>query len=355
MRILFAGGGTMGSVSPLLAIHSELKKQGVAVEALWLGTRDGPERAVIEKQGIAFAAMAAAKFRRYVDWRTVVLPLTVPWSVLVARGMLRRFRPDVVLSAGSFVAVPVVVAAWTLGIPTLLHQQDIVPSLTNRLLSPFATAITVTFPDSRAVFPTCKTMLTGNPVRPDLSLAEHATAYRRFHFAPDVPTLLVLGGGTGAAALNRLVWDALSELLQFCQVIHLTGIGKMAVVPEHPRYRAFEFVDEDMAYAYTIADLVVSRAGMGALSELAVLGKPAIIVPIPGSHQEQNAMAFAKSNAAIFLPQPGLTANDFAAQVRKTLNDRVLLSNLSQNISGMLPKNAVQALADVARRIAREK
>lgn len=352
MKILFAGGGTMGSVSPLLAIRGALGNLGVEVEGLWLGTVAGPERAVIERQGITFQGIAAGKFRRYFDWRTLMLPFTIPFSVLRARGILKRFRPDVVATAGSFVAVPVVIAAWTLRIPTLIHQQDVIPSLTNKILNPFATAVTVTFPDSLRAFAKRKSVITGNPVRPDLQLAERTTAYERFHFSPEVPTVLVLGGGTGASALNQLVWDSLQDLVGFCQIIHLTGRGKMAVVAEHPRYRAYEFVDAEMACAYTVADLVVTRAGMGALSELAALGKPAIIIPIPGSHQEENARAFAKNNAAEYLPQPGLTGQDFIGKIRQTLEDKALLANLSRNIGKVLPGNAAQAMADVMRRIA---
>ncbi|MDD5110701.1 MAG: undecaprenyldiphospho-muramoylpentapeptide beta-N-acetylglucosaminyltransferase [Patescibacteria group bacterium] len=352
MKIVFAGGGTMGSVSPLLAIRSALSQQGVKVEGLWLGTAEGPERAAVERQGIAFQALKAGKLRRYFDWRTLTLPFTLSRSALKARKILQRFSPDVVVTAGSYVAVPVVVAAWSLRIPSLLHQQDVVPSLTNRLLAPFSSAITVTFTQSLKHFPKRKTLITGNPVRPDLKLAERSSAYAQYRFSDQVPTILVLGGGTGAAALNRLVWDGLDRLVSFCQVIHLTGRGKMAVIPEHSRYRAFEFVDTDMAYAYAVADLAVTRAGMGALSELAALGKPAIVIPIPNSHQEANALAFAKNNAAILLPQHGLAVTDFVEQIRKTLEDRALLNNLSRNIGQLLPENAVRALTDVVRRFA---
>src|SRR3989344_5271974 len=181
MKILFVGGGTMGSVSPLLAIRDALSKLGVEVEGLWLGTVAGPERAGVERQGITFQAIAAGKFRRYFDWRTLTLHFSIPFSVLRARGILKRFRPDVVVTAGSFVAVPVVLAAWTLRIPTLIHQQDVIPSLTNRILNPFASAVTVTFPDSLWAFAKRKSTITGNPVRPDLKLAKRAAAYERFH------------------------------------------------------------------------------------------------------------------------------------------------------------------------------
>lgn len=352
MRILYAGGGTLGSVSSLIAVHQALRDGGRQVEALWLGTKDGPERAVIAAQGIAFTPMAAPKLRRYWDWRNWLTPFILIVGVLQARAAIKRFAPDVVASAGSFVAVPAVFAAWTKRVPSVIHQQDVTPSLTNRLLAPFASAITVGFSSSLAAFPALKTSLTGNPVRADRQLTERAAALELLHLTAAVPVLLVLGGGTGASALNQLVWAGFNDLVQWCQVIHLTGRGKMSVVAEHPRYRAFEFLGAEMAAAYAAADLVVSRAGMGVLSELGALGKPTVLIPIPHSHQVANAIVFAKSNAAIVLPQLGLTPADFVAKVRETIADQPLLANLSRNIAKMLPPDAAAAVADVVRRLA---
>ncbi|MDO8560271.1 MAG: UDP-N-acetylglucosamine--N-acetylmuramyl-(pentapeptide) pyrophosphoryl-undecaprenol N-acetylglucosamine transferase [bacterium] len=351
MRIMYAGGGTLGSVSPLLAVHQMLLQQGRQVDALWVGTKDGPERDVITGQGIAFVTVGAPKLRRYWHWRTLLLPCTLPFSILQARAAIKRFKPDVVVSAGSFVAVPVALAARTKRVPSLIHQQDVIPSLTNKILAPFASAITVAFSSSLAAFPANKTTVTGNPVRADRQLTERAAALELFRFSPDVPVLLVLGGGTGASALNRLVWDSLNDLVQFCQVIHITGRGKMAVIAEHPRYRAFEFLGAELSAAYAAADLVVSRAGMGVLSELGSLGKAAALIPIPSSHQVANAITFAKNNAAVLLSQTGLTTADFTGKVKEIIQDKPLLANLGRNISKMLPPQAAAAVADLVRRL----
>lgn len=354
MRILFAGGGTLGSVSPLIAVFQALKQAGHTVDALWLGTAKGPERAVVVGQGMEFQSIVAPKLRRYFDWRTLILPLPLVAGVLQAFAAMRRFAPDVVVTAGSFVAVPVGIAAKLRRIPLLVHQQDVVPSLANRVLAPLAAWITVTFETSRAAFPAKKTTLTGNPVRSDVQLTERNAALRSFQFSSAVPTVLVLGGGTGAAALNQLVINSLPSLVEFCQVIHLTGRGKMAVVAEHPRYRAFEFLGPEMSAAYAAADLVVSRAGMGVLSELSALGKPALLVPIPHSHQSANAVQFARQNAALLMEQPGLTPAEFTAKIRGAITDRPMLANLSRNISTMIPPDAAQKVADLVRRMAGE-
>lgn len=350
MRILFAGGGTLGSVSPLLAVWQVLREYGAA-ECSWVGTTAGPEGAVIAAHGIPFQAIVAPKLRRYADWRTPLVPIPLLIGVVQARSIIKRFAPDVVVSAGSFVAVPVGIAARTRRVPLLIHQQDVVPGLANRMLAPLASAITAAFPSTAAMFPAKKTLITGNPVRADIRLADRGAAAQLFRLSPAVPTLLVIGGGTGAATLNQLVWDGLSELVATCQVIHVTGRGKMSLVAEHPRYRAFEFLDADLGAAYAIADLVVSRAGMGALSELAALSKPTIVVPIPGSHQLANAVQFAKFNAAIIFEQTGATAEDFVRKIRETITDRPLLSNLSRNIGKVMAPDAALKVADVVRRL----
>lgn len=352
MRILFAGGGTLGSVSPLIAVYQALKQAGHTVEVLWLGTAKGPEREVVIGQGIAFQPIVAPKLRRYFDWRTLIMPLPLTAGVVQALAAIRRFAPDVIVTAGSFVAIPVGIAARLRRVPLLIHQQDVLPSLTNRVLAPLASWITVTFATSLGAFPARKTTLTGNPVRSDRQLTHRNAALQSFQFSPAVPTLLVLGGGTGAAALNQLVITSLPSLVEFCQVIHLTGRGKMAVVAEHPRYRAFEFLGAEMSAAYAAADLVVSRAGMSVLAELSALGKPAVLVPIPHSHQAANAVQFARQNAALLMEQPGLVSTEFVAKIREAIADRPMLANLSRNISNLNPADAAQKVADIVRRIA---
>lgn len=351
MRIVFAAGGTLGSVSPLISVSQELHTSG-EVECRWLGTRGGPEHEFLAAAGFTVQPITASKLRRYLDWRNCFLVFPLAWGVLQAFRYLGRFRPDAVVSAGSYVALPVALAAWLRRIPITVHQQDVHPSLTNRLLAPLASAISVSFPQSVDDFPRGKTVLTGNPVRRDLQPADLGSARRFFQLDPQVPTLLVLGGGTGAAALNRLVWDSLQQLLNCCQVVHCTGRGKMTVIAEHPRYRAFEFLGPELGTAYAAADLVVCRAGMGTLTELTQLAKPALLIPLPGTHQELNAAAFARQNAALLIAQPGLTPADFTANVCGTLADPPQLANLSRNIATMLPANAAAAVANVIRQVA---
>ncbi|HZU06851.1 MAG TPA: undecaprenyldiphospho-muramoylpentapeptide beta-N-acetylglucosaminyltransferase [Chloroflexota bacterium] len=346
MRVLLAGGGSGGSVTPLLAVAEALRAHRPEVQLLLVGTADGPERALAAAAGCQFAAVASGKLRRYLDWRNVLDAGRVPLGVLQATRVVRQFRPAVAFGAGGFASVPPLVAAALAGVPVLIHQQDVEVGLANRLLVPFARRITATFAQSLDRLPAHKTLLTGNPVRRELTAGTPAEARRLFGLEPDLPTLLVMGGGTGALALNRLVAAALPELTRFCQVVHLTGRGR-AVPPAQPspRYHAYEFLVAEMKHALAVADLVVCRAGLGTISELAVLGKPMVLVPLPGSHQLANARVVATAGAAHVVQQQTLTPERLVALVRDLLADAPARAALAAAARRLLPADAADRIA----------
>jgi UDP-N-acetylglucosamine--N-acetylmuramyl-(pentapeptide) pyrophosphoryl-undecaprenol N-acetylglucosamine transferase len=253
------------------------------------------------------------------------------------------------VGAGGFASVAPLAAARALGVPVLIHQQDVEPGLANRLLTPLATAITLSLPASLAHFPRRRSSLTGNPVRPAVLAGDARLARTRFGLEAEVPTVLVTGGGTGALALNRLVAAAVPDLVRFCQVIHLTGRGR-AVPPDRdsPRYRSFELLTDDMPHALAVADLVVSRAGMGTLTELAALGKPALVVPMPRSHQLANAEAFERLGAIEVADQDTLDGAALAARVQRLLDDPGRLVALSTAVARSMPRDAGARIAGVA-------
>ncbi len=344
--MLLAGGGSGGSATPVLAVGEALRARVPEAEFLFVGTAEGPERALAEAAGFRFAAVAAGKLRRYVDWRNLVDAGRVPLGVLQAIGVVRAFRPDGAFGAGGFASVPPLMAAALSGVPVLIHQQDVVPGLANRLLAPFARRVSVTFPASAARFPRGKTIVSGNPVRPGLAAGDRATALRLFDLEPDLPTLLVTGGGTGALGLNRRVAAAVPRLVQRCQVIHLTGRGR-AVPPAtpHPRYHAYEFLVDEMKHALAAADLVLSRAGLGTLSELAALGKPMLLVPMPRSHQLANARVAAQAGAARVVAEEALTPERLVGLVDALLADMAARAALVAAARRLLPADAADRLA----------
>jgi UDP-N-acetylglucosamine--N-acetylmuramyl-(pentapeptide) pyrophosphoryl-undecaprenol N-acetylglucosamine transferase len=346
LRVLLAGGGSGGSATPVLAVAQALRAMAADVRFLYVGTQDGPEAALAAAEGIPFVGVASGKLRRYLDLRNAIDPFRVVLGTLHAYQVARTFRPRVAFAAGGFAAVPPMIAARLAGAQTLIHQQDVEPGLANKLLVPFASRITVSLPSSLAHFPSGRTIVTGNPVRDEILTASVRDAYRTLALAEGLPLVLVTGGGTGALDLNRLVAAAAPKLVEHMQVLHLTGRGRaVAAATDSPRYQSREFLVDEMASALKAATLVVSRAGMGTLTELAALSKPALIVPLPGSHQWANARAFAKHGAIEVADQDALTPATLAQRVLGLLQDGPRREQLSQAIGASMPRDAAQRIA----------
>src|SRR5437763_3354016 len=240
-RVLLAGGGSGGSATPVLAVAQALRRRQPDVEFLYVGTRGGPEAALAAAQRIPFAGVHTGKLRRYWDVQNVTDPVKVVAGLAEAYSLVQHFRPSVAFAAGGFGAVPPIVAARLVGATTLIHQQDVEPGLANRLLVPFARRITVSLASSGAHCPRGRTTVTGNPVREEILCADPAVAYARLGLEPQVPVVVITGGGTGALGLNRLVAAAAPRLLEAAQVVHLTGAGRgVPAETNSERYRAVE-------------------------------------------------------------------------------------------------------------------
>ncbi len=326
-RVFLVGGGTAGSVMPLLAVAEHL----VNVKLYFVGTHHGVERKLVP-QTIPYLTVSAGKLRRYWAWQNLVDLFKVVIAFFKSLYLVLRYQPNVVVSAGSFVATPMIWAAWCCGIAIVVHQQDLQVSLTTRLTAPFATMLTKAFSEIAlhgAEF-------IGNPVR-DLTPVTQS-----IQIDQTVPTVFIFGGGTGAQALNNLVTV---QLCNFTNVIHVTGIGKNQTSFTHPRYHAFELLNEEYKEALAKADIVVARAGLGTISELAVAGKPAIIIPIPNSHQEYNAQFLQQHQAAMVLNQTMLTSEQFTEVVKALLNNTVQQRHFSDRMKHILPLNAAKMFA----------
>jgi len=350
MRVLLAGGGSGGSATPVLAVASELRARVPDIELLYIATEGGIEGTLAAEEGIPFVGVATGKLRRYWDTQNITDLGRIVRGTAQSLARVRAFRPHVAVGAGGFASVPPLAAAGLLRVPVLIHQQDVVPGLANGLLVPFASRITVALPGSLSAFPRGRTVLRGNPVRPRILEARAAEGFRLLGLDPAVPLVVVTGGGTGALGLNRIVAEAAPRLVQFCQVLHLTGAGRgvptMDLGDLGPRYQQREFLVGEMPHALAAAAVVVTRAGMGTLSELSALGKPAIIVPMPGTHQDANARAFAGANAAVMLDQRSLTGVDLASQVRDLLHNTALQRTMTEAIRKLMPPGAAAGIAD---------
>ena len=323
----------MGSVSPLLAIYDELKEEHILDESLWIGTKKGPEEKIIEKENIKFEAISAGKLRRYFDLRNISDLLKIKIGFWQAFFIIKKFKPDVILTAGSFVSVPVAWAANFLKVPVVLHQQDLRPGLANKLMIKTAKKITVSLDKSLNDFPANKVILTGNPIRKKIReeiKESKKEILKKYSLKNDLPVILIVGGGTGAQKINEHVWSSINELTKFCQIIHIAGQGKVNTKIVHQNYKQFDFVTDKMSEMLKIADVVISRAGMSFLTELAYFNKQTIIIPLPNSHQEENAKYFEKKDAGVYIDQNKLTTKKLINETQKLISDKT--NNLGKNM-----------------------
>ncbi len=342
-HILFTGGGTLGPVTPLLSVAAQWRRRDPDVRCSWIGTPKGPERLLVEGAKIPFLSLSAPRMDRYRKWTYPFIPFHMMWSVWQAAKILKNMRPDMVFSAGAYVSLPVVLVAWCMRIPVWIHELDVRPGLANRIMAPFAKRISVTWPESTAAYAAKKTSVVGTMVRSMLALGDRVSARDRYVLRADLPTVLVMGGGTGASSLNETMLIIAEDLLRCANVIHLTGRGKMLPAlqtfqEQGKPYIALEFLHEGMADAYAVADVVVSRAGMGTISELVALGKPSIIIPIPGSQQEENAKALQAQEAAEVIYQ--MTPQVLLQAILKMVQSTAYRQEHAERIRRIFPVNA---------------
>lgn len=300
--IALVGGGTMGPIVPLLALQRKLAERHPKDGFVWIGTPGGPEKEVVKSLGIPFIALPVAKLPRYISWRWLTWPWDLHKANREAQKIIEQYRPDAVISAGGFTQVPVIRAASKRSIPCLIHQLDFVPLLSNKLVAKYCRLVTTSFVyhHKKLTVPVFRYSMHKYPVE-EVPIAtpnryvgrrpvEKDAAAAIFGLDATKPIVLFVGGGTGSRALNTAVENNLEKWLAKTQVIQVTGKGRGLGAQERPGYAKREFLDEQgMFNAYIAADVVVSRAGMGAITDLATLIKAGILVPINHSPQEQNA------------------------------------------------------------------
>jgi len=346
-KILFCGGGTLGPVTPLLAIIEAWRRKDSSVELVFVGTPHGPERELMEKEGVRFHCLPVAKLVRYSSLEWLWLPLRLLTAFYAAWLILKKEKPSLIISAGGYTAVPIIIIGWLKRVPSMIHQQDVRPLLSNKLTAPFASIVTVAWKKLLIDFP--KGKLIGNPVRSAFLSANKIAAIKHFGLNEKKPTVLILGGGTGSLWLNKNISEITSELLKRSNVIHLTGKGKIVDVKATDDYRAFELLTDEMPLAFAAADLVVCRAGMATITELAATKKPAIIIPLPNSPQEDNAAVLA--GAAVVLKQSEIVSKDLSKEINRLLDDESTRVVLGENLSKLLRTDVAFEMVEVAEKL----
>lgn len=313
-RIIITGGGTGGHITPLVQVAARLRKDN---DLLWIADETPLARRSAESLGIPYISVPTAKFHRFFTLENLQVPWRVFQGVTAAKQAIRSFRPDIVLAKGGYASLPVVIAAADLHIPVVIHESDIVMGWANRMAAHYAQRICTNFPtDQYPALPHGKLVQTGLPIAPDFFATTHKPALRR-------PRLLVTGGSQGAHAINLAIRQALPQLLTDWDVDHIVGdrdFGEFTALAQDG-YRVYSFIDQKR-FARLIANsrVVIGRASATTYSEVAAVGRPMIVVPLPtgaNRHQYRNAEVWQQAGAALVIDQKDLQP----AQILRALQD----------------------------------
>lgn len=376
LKILLTGGGTGGHFLPLLAVVNELRKigaeRGIDFDFLHIGTNPARERELVEKFHVKYDHVAAGKMRRYFSLQNVVDIFKIPWGLGQAYTKVKKFDPDVVFGKGGYASVPVITAAGWQHKKILIHESDTSPGLANRKMAKYATEIALAFSQSARFFDKNKVVITGNPIREGIRAGSYERGLKTFNLNEDKPIIFVTGGSSGARTINRVTVETLPKLLDHYQIIHQCGnIGLEAVVGKLREkfgaanviqqganyylrdrgYRLRPFLQlEEMADAYAGAKLVISRAGASSLSEIAAVGKPSIVIPLPltASRGEQitNAAVYERAGASTVIMNEELTAEKLLAAIKQLIDNSQTLTAMGQAARKLARPEAAQLIAE---------
>ncbi len=356
-RFLLSGGGTGGHIYPAIAIADELRSRYPGAKFLFVGARDRMEMEKVPQAGYEIRGLWISGLARKLSWKNLLFPFKVVHSLMKARKIVREFKPHLVVGTGGFASGPVLQVAASRGIPCVLQEQNSFAGITNKLLAKKARRIFVAYEGMERFFQKESIVLTGNPVREGLSghMPEQHSAQAHFGLEPGRQTLLVLGGSLGARRINTLLAAEKEFLLAHgLQVLWQCGKGYYETCKgyDDERVRVRPFIAE-MEQAYAAADLIISRAGAGSVSELCLIGKPVLFIPSPNvaeDHQTKNARAMVDKQAALMLTEPELDAG-FEPLMTELLGDPGRMQRMGANLKAQARPGATRQIADEIEKI----
>ncbi len=354
LRIIVTGGGTGGHTYPALTtirtLRAEFGRTGPPLQFLWVGVATGLEARICREQRIPFRAITTGKLRRSPTprelARNVVDAFRIPFGVLQAFGIVARYRPDVVLSTGGYVCVPIGMAAWVLRRPLVMHEQTAALGLANRILARLATRVLVSHESSVGHLPARarpRAVVTGNPIRPEVLAGDRERGMAAYGQDPQPPLVLVTGGATGALQVNTLVAGILPDVLPYCHMLHQAGQQGLAQARAAAaalpatlagRYRVVDYIHDELPDVLAAADVVICRSGAGTVAELTGLGKASILIPLvptSGDEQRRTARHLAEAGAARMLTGPDATPERLRDELLTLLKDPQESRNLADN------------------------
>ena len=362
MRIIFAGGGTAGHINPALAIAGYVREQQPDAEILYIGCKGGMEERLVPQAGFEFKSVIVQGFRRKLTPKGIAENIvTIKKAISAendAKAIIKEFKPDICVGTGGYVSGPVLNAAAKLGIPTLIHEQNAYPGITNKMLAKKATRVMLAMPAAKKHFKgKCDFVDTGNPVRGEILTADREDARKKLGL-DERPVILSFGGSLGAQIINESLADIISRSAKDGKYQHIHAYGQYGKwFPDLLREKGAdpdkadnldirEYIN-DMPVCLAAADVVVARAGAITLSEIQVKGKPSVLIPSPNvaeNHQYHNAMALVEKNAAVMIEEKDLTPEKLTEEIDKLASDPERLREYSENAKKM-------AINDAAKRI----
>ena len=356
LRVIISGGGTGGHIFPAIAIANALKKINSENEFLFVGAAGRMEMEKVPAAGYRIEGLNISGMQRKWVFKNILLPVKVIKSILKARQIIRNFSPDAAVGVGGYASGPLLYAATSMKIPSLIQEQNSFAGVTNKILSKRVTKVCVAYEGMEIFFPKSKIVITGNPVREDMIKIEgkRRDALNFFGLDENKKTILIIGGSLGARTINECIQHGLAEFKRRnIQLIWQTG--------KNFESKAAELISESAAkgivthgfiqrmdYAFAAADVIISRAGASTVSELALVGKPAILVPSPNvaeDHQTKNAMALVQKNAALLVKDSD-AKNELLKKIFELINDETQMKSLSNNIKSLAITNSAERIAN---------
>lgn len=369
MRLIIAGGGTGGHINPAIAIGSEIKKRDKDSEILFIGTKKGLESELVPKAGYDIEFIDVEGFLRIKSFHNLTVLMKFSKSVLKCMGIIKKFKPDVIVGTGGYVSAPVVLAGKILNIPTLIHEQNAVAGKTSKMLSKYADTICVAFDNKNILGNPEKTVVTGNPVRESFKSVDKESSKKELGFLNEIPLIVCVSGSLGAQKISEYMTDFIKDHYKtndFNLVLVTGDLYYEDVLNELKRCKIdltgtnikIKNYIHDMEKYLSAADLVISRSGAIFLSEIAYLGKPSILIPSPNvaeNHQEINADAFVKSGAGIKICESELSKNTLKNAIYDIIKDDYKMYVMSHNALKMSKKDATKMIADEVEKLIKTK
>ncbi len=371
MRVVLTGGGTGGHIYPAIAIGRDLQKKLPGVEIMYIGTSKGLEADIVPKEGLSFRTIEVESLPRTISLKTLRTGYKLFQGFWGAGKLLRQFRPQLVIGTGGYVCGPVVLTAALMGIPAVIHEQNALPGITNKMLARFVKVVLATFPESKKYFPDTATVeVTGLPIRPGIISVSREQGARAFGLDSTKFTILVTGGSRGARSINMAMVDVLGRLVkrQDIQIIMATGTATYEEFLTKVREKGLDLTGVhniiikpylyQMEEALAAADLCICRAGAAFLSELLAKGKPSILIPYPfaaENHQEYNARAVAQKGAAVAILDKELTGEKLWGELERLLASPPDLQGMAQAAKEMGKPEALANITSVIMGIIKQK